>query len=98
MNVMTRDGIRIYVLPDVAECALTGKSPLEMDKCPIMNFDDTGDICVPEMCTSYTEDSRKKRCGTCRHDLGGGYDNCRLNLESECAAGNFEAWESKDNA
>lgn len=35
-------------------------------------------------------------CETCRHDLGGGYDNCRLNLESECAAGGFEAWEPKE--
>lgn len=35
-------------------------------------------------------------CETCLHDLGGGYDNCRINLEAECGAGNFEAWEPKD--
>ena len=34
-----------------------------------------------------------KRCETCRHNLGGGYNNCRINLEKECAAGEYEAWE-----
>ena len=37
-----------------------------------------------------------KRCETCRYDLGGGYDNCAINLEDECAAGVFEAWEGKN--
>ena len=37
-----------------------------------------------------------KRCETCRYDLGGGYDNCAINLEDECAAGGFEAWEGKN--
>ena len=37
----------------------------------------------------------EKRCETCRNDLGGGYNNCRLNLEAECAAGEFEAWEQR---
>ena len=35
-------------------------------------------------------------CETCRYDLGGGYDNCRINLEAECSAGNYEAWEPKE--
>lgn len=30
-------------------------------------------------------------CDGCRHYLGGGC--CRINLEGECAAGGFEAWE-----
>lgn len=30
-------------------------------------------------------------CLGCRHHLGGGC--CRINLELECAAGGFEAWE-----
>ena len=38
----------------------------------------------------------QKCCETCRHDLGGGYDNCKINVEAECAAGGFEAWEPKD--
>lgn len=38
-----------------------------------------------------------KNCETCRHNLGGGYNNCRINLEAECAAGDFEAWEPKDD-
>ena len=37
-------------------------------------------------------------CETCRYDLGGGYDNCRINLEAECSAGNYEAWEPKETA
>lgn len=34
-------------------------------------------------------------CETCRHDLGGGC--CRINLEAECAAGEFEAWEPRED-
>ena len=37
----------------------------------------------------------ERSCETCRHNLGGGYNNCRINLEAECAAGEFEAWEPK---
>lgn len=36
-----------------------------------------------------------KCCDTCIHGLGGGYDNCRINLEAECAAGDYEAWEPR---
>lgn len=36
-------------------------------------------------------------CDNCRHNLGGGYNNCRLNLEAECAAGEYEAWEVRTN-
>lgn len=35
-------------------------------------------------------------CDTCRHGLGGGYNNCRINLEAECAAGGYEAWEPRE--
>ena len=38
----------------------------------------------------------KRCCETCRYDLGGGYDNCRINLEAECGDGDFEAWEPKE--
>ena len=42
--------------------------------------------------------SLDNRCyETCRYSLGGGYNNCRMNLEAECAAGDFEAWEAKEN-
>ena len=37
-----------------------------------------------------------KCCETCRYGLGGGFDNCRINLESECGDGEHEAWEPKD--
>jgi len=43
-----------------------------------------------------TNKAEERCCETCRHDLGGGYDNCRINLESECAAGGYEAWEPKE--
>ena len=32
-------------------------------------------------------------CATCRWHLGGGC--CRINLEAECGAGEFEAWEPR---
>ena len=35
-------------------------------------------------------------CETCRHDLGGGC--CRINLEAECSAGEYEAWEPREAA
>lgn len=38
-------------------------------------------------------------CDGCKHDLGGGRDNCRLNLAYECRdGGGFEAWEAEDDA
>ena len=54
LKVCTADGIDIYVLPDCAKCTLTGKSPLDMDKCPALNFDDYGDVCCPVECDYYT--------------------------------------------
>ena len=38
----------------------------------------------------------RKACETCRYDMGGGYNNCKINLEAECAAGGYEAWEAKE--
>ena len=36
-------------------------------------------------------------CDGCKHDLGGGRDNCRLNLSYECRdGGGFEAWEDEE--
>lgn len=43
-------------------------------------------------------ESGERQCETCRHWLGGGYDNCRINLEDECGAGYFEAWEAREDA
>ena len=45
-----------------------------------------------------TRKANNRCCETCRHDLGGGYDNCKINVEAECAAGGFEAWEPKEEA
>ena len=38
-----------------------------------------------------TKTSDEKSCTSCRHYLGGG--QCRINLERECAYGEYEAWE-----
>ena len=41
--------------------------------------------------------SMEKSCETCKFDLGGGRDNCDLNVAFECAAGEgYEAWEPKE--
>ena len=42
------------------------------------------------------KDRTMRNCDSCRYGLGGGYDNCKINLEDECAAGNYEAWEAKE--
>lgn len=55
MIITTECGIEILCLPDNALCKESGKSPEEMDICPIFNFDDDGYNCVPELCDSYTE-------------------------------------------
>lgn len=41
--------------------------------------------------------NKERSCETCRYDLGGGYNNCMINLEAECAEGGFEAWEPKED-
>ena len=56
MNIKTEWGGDIYCLPSCAKCKATGKSPEYMERCPLYNFDDDGDICVPEICDQYTED------------------------------------------
>lgn len=60
MTIQTREGIKIYVLPDCAKCRATGKSPTDMEDCPICNFDDYGDICVPELCDEYIEEVKNE--------------------------------------
>lgn len=38
-----------------------------------------------------------KDCTSCKHDLGGGRENCRLNAEYECRdGGGYELWEPKE--
>lgn len=57
MRIQTVDGVEIITLPDTARCLETGMRPEDMNKCPICNFDDEGDICCPSICTCYTEES-----------------------------------------
>ena len=56
MDVVTPDGIKIYCLPDCAKCSRTGISPIDMDHCPIFQFDNFGDRCIPELCDEYREE------------------------------------------
>lgn len=58
MDIMTKYGNPIFCLPCRAVCKKTGENPEDMDSCPIFNFDDTGDICVPELCDEYEEGRR----------------------------------------
>ena len=55
MDICTECGQKIFCLPDNARCRLSGKPPHETEKCPICNFDDYGDVCVPELCDEYGE-------------------------------------------
>lgn len=61
MKIKTKCGLDIYCLPKCGKCRQTGKNPEEMEKCPIFNFDDYGDICVPEVCNHFTFDMREEK-------------------------------------
>lgn len=58
---MSLSGLRIvsqhgdHPPPDSAVCRITGRSPKKMLMCPILNFDDQGVLCVPEICDEYEE-------------------------------------------
>ena len=56
MDIKTTSGIDVYSLPECARCGMSDLSPELMDECPIRNFDNNGEICVPELCDAYTED------------------------------------------
>ena len=56
MNIRTQWGDMIHCLPECARCRITDKSPEDMDTCPILNFDDFGAECAPELCEQYEED------------------------------------------
>ena len=55
MQYRTADGVEFHVLPHNARCQYVGTNPDNLDSCPICNFDDDGDICVPELCDYYDE-------------------------------------------
>lgn len=43
-------------IPDGARCKITGKLLVMMHRCPILNFDDDGILCVPSMCEECEEE------------------------------------------
>ena len=55
---------------------------------------------LPEVFREWREAERIRymdlNCCGCRNYLGGGH--CRINLEKECAYGDFEAYEEAENA
>ena len=51
-------------------------------------FDHFGDV------NEMGGDTVRRSCETCKHHLGAGA--CRINLENECGAGEFEAWEAAE--
>lgn len=56
MEILTEHGIIIHCLPDNARCKVCNENPEEMTRCPIYNFDDFGEYCVPNLCDEYTEE------------------------------------------
>lgn len=65
MEVKTVGGIDIFCLPDCAVCKLSGKSPFDMEQCPLdfcssedeeeFYNNDRPHICYPEICSEYCE-------------------------------------------
>lgn len=44
------------------------------------------------------EQEPRTSCAGCRHDLGGGRDNCDIDVAYECRdGGGFELWEPKED-
>lgn len=60
MEYRTGDGVRFDVLPEGARCTYTRKHPDNMDSCPTCNFDDFGNVCVPDVCGYYHEYIKRK--------------------------------------
>lgn len=56
MEIMDKNCHTVFSLPFKAICKETEQNPVDMERCPICNFDDDGDICVPELCEEYTEE------------------------------------------
>lgn len=54
-KVMDSKGETVDVVPIGAKCAVTGEYLDEMERCPRCNFDDDGDVCVPDLCDEYYE-------------------------------------------
>ena len=55
MDIYTMCGQQIFCLPDIARCKLSGKSPHDMDECPLRHDKYDSDMCIPEMCNEYEE-------------------------------------------
>ena len=52
-------GADIFCIPEYATCKFAKRKLCDMEKCPILNFDDTGDLCVPDLCEFYEEECQE---------------------------------------
>ena len=64
------------------------------DKCYLESDHELEGVAWMKMPAPWRKEA--KACETCRYDLGGGHNNCKINLEAECAAGGYEAWEARE--
>ena len=55
MEYRTQHGDEFFVLPDNARCSYANRKIKNIESCPILNFDDDGDICCPDLCGYYHE-------------------------------------------
>ena len=55
MIYMNQAGDELTLPPFRAKCAVTGDYLSDMNRCPLCNFDDDGEICVPGLCDEYHE-------------------------------------------
>lgn len=60
MKIKSASGVTLPQLPEGAYCEISGISPAKMQKCPLMNFDDRGGYCVPELCELYKIAERRR--------------------------------------
>lgn len=56
MEIRTSGGIKIYCLPDDAQCLADDarRNPEQIEQCPLCTKP-WEDICTPEICPHYTE-------------------------------------------
>ena len=63
MRIKSASGVDLPMISDKAYCEVSGISPAKMKRCPLMNFDDRGAFCVPELCESYRIAEAKREEG-----------------------------------
>ena len=91
MIIRTSDYVRIHILPDNAKCKEAGKSPCDLDYCPLAKFDQFGMVCVPSECEYYTEETTTMREILFR---GKRRDNGEW-IEGQYTCEEYDTWQNK---